>query len=195
MRNRLADQIAEMEARELAEHPPPVDIAEHPQAPSGPRYIFWRPWYERLIAKGCNRCGGEPSGWLQRQIQTPYRFKRFVLWTVNLLPRFVSLIRVLASRRVSSAQYAERMASCGACPSAIIQLRFAGSRIRETSFCNLCDCPKWYGSRNAVRNKRAAWRCPAKRHAGSDRDSVFVEHVRAKTEQVSSNGRTTEGGV
>jgi hypothetical protein len=192
MKNRLADQIAEMEAQQLAEHPPAVEASEQSQTQQGPRYVFWRPWYERLLAKACNRCGGEPSGWIQRQIQAPGRFKRFVLWIVNLLPRFASLIRVLTSRSVSAEQYAERQASCGSCPSALIQLRFVGDDIRATSYCGLCDCPKWYGSRNAVRNKRSAWRCPAKLHVGSDRDAGLVEYIREQANTPtgdSDNGR------
>jgi hypothetical protein len=193
MTNRLADQIAEMEAKQLAEYPPIAEPAEQPQAAQGPRYVFYRPWYERFLAKGCKRCGGDPQGWLQTQIQTPYRFKRFVLWIVNLLPRGVSMIRVVTSKRVSSEQYAERQAACGECPSAVIQLRVRRGKVSETSYCGACDCPKWRGSRNAVRNKRSAWRCPAKLHAGSDRDAVFGEYVRAKAAQENGRGGLLDG--
>jgi hypothetical protein len=181
--------LARLQAAMLA--PPEPESA--PKAyHHGPNYQYYRPWYERLLAKGCSRCGGEPAGWAQRQIQTPYRFKRTILWLVNLLPRGVSMIRVLLSRKVSSAAYVDRMASCNTCPSAVLVLRVVKSKVKETSHCGLCDCPKWYASRNAVRNKRSAWRCPAKLHAGSDRDAVLVEYVRTKAAQAngdSNNGR------
>lgn len=191
--SRFAEQLAADDAKRIAEHPPEPRAAEQSQPSQGPRYVTWRPWYERLMAKGCNRCDGEPPGWVQKQIQTSYRFKRFVLWSVNLIPRSVSLVRVLASRSVSSEQYAARMASCGACPSAVIQLRVVKGEVHEASYCGQCECPKWYGSRNAVRNKCSAWRCPAKRHAGSDRDAVFTDFVRAKTESTQENGGSDNG--
>lgn len=191
--SRFAEQLAADDAKRIAELPPELSIAEPVEPSPGPKYVPWRPWYERLLAKGCNRCGGDPSGWVQRQIQTPYRFKRLILWIVNLLPRGLSLIRVLISRSVPDEQYAERQTACAACPSAVIQLRVKQGLVHETSYCGLCDCPKWYASRNAVRNRRSAWRCPAKRHIDSDRDAVFAAYVRAKTEQKDGNGRT-EGG-
>lgn len=163
---------------------PPMQVGHH-----GPKYEYHRPWYVRFMAKGCNRCGGEPPGWLQKQIQTPYRSKRMILWLVNLIPRGVSFVRVVTSRSVSSEQYAERIGSCGACPSAVIQLRVVKGSVRETSYCGQCECPKWYGSRNAVRNRLAAWRCPVRRHAGSDPYLVFAEYVREKAEAVQGNGR------
>src|SRR3990172_11711469 len=67
--------------------PPRPPKVSAPVAPQGPHYEFWRPWYARLLPKRCARCGGAPQGWIQQQISTPYRFKRFVLWTVNLITR------------------------------------------------------------------------------------------------------------
>lgn len=180
--------LKRLEAAMLAPPQPESAATYHPR---GPTYEYHRPWYERLLAKGCNRCGGDPHGWVQKQIQTPYRFKRLVLWLVNLLPRGTSLLSAVLSRTVPQAQYAERQAACATCPSAVIQLKVVQGLVCETSYCGLCDCPKWYGSRNAVRNWRSAWRCPAKRHAGSDRDAVFAAYIRAKVAALSgdSNGR------
>lgn len=181
-----------LERLQAARLAPPVAQAPMPLPQRGPQYEFYRPWYRRLLAKGCARCGGEPMGWLQRQINTPYRTKRTILWLVNLLPRAASLVRVTTSRRVDSLRYWERQAACDTCPQAVVVLRMHREGVDETSYCGLCDCPKWYGSRNAVRNRCSGWHCPAKRHAGSDPDAVIVAYLRAKAEPRASaedNGR------
>jgi hypothetical protein len=173
---------------------PPITSPRMMETPFAidPRLQFHRPWYVRFMAKGCNRCGGEPYGWVQKQIQTPYRFKRCVLWVVNLVPRGFSFVRVITSRRVDSERYVERQAACGACPSAVIQIRVVRGLVRETSYCGMCECPKWRPSRNAVRNWRSAWKCPAKLHVGSDSNAHFVEYLRSKTESA-GNGRAVDG--
>jgi hypothetical protein len=152
------------------------------------QYVIYRSWYELLF--GGNALSTDLPGWIERQIETPKRFKRLLLWSADLIPRGVSMIRVLLSRKVSSAAYVDRMASCNTCASAVLVLRVVKSKVKETSYCGLCSCPKWYASRNAVRNKRAAWRCPSKRHAGSDRDAALSEYVRARMAQANGNGRT-----
>lgn len=165
-----------------------------PYAPHGPRYEVYRPWYKRFIAKGCARCGGEPTGWLQRQIQTPGRFKRTILWLVNLIPRGASLIRVVTSKQVGWSSYVERNIVCGACPSAVIELRVLRGTIHETMFCAMCSCPHWFGSRLDYKNRKMAHRCPLHRHAGSDPDSVYREHVRAKSEFTASGEDSGRNG-
>lgn len=182
----------------MASLPKPPGNGHQPVQPQGPRYEIWMPWYKRLLAKGCARCGGEPSGWAQRQIQTPYRFKRFVLWMVNLAPRFASMVSVVTSKRVSSDQYAERQASCATCPAQVIQGRAIGDTVRETSYCGACECPKWYASRNAVRNLRSRWACPLKHHMGSDVNAVYRAHLDIKraTERAATadDGSSGSGG-
>lgn len=183
-----------LEAAMSAAPDPPPDPPirrEH----GGPAHEFYRPWYSRLLAKGCKRCGGEPQGWVQTQIETPYRFKRFVLWVVNLAPRLCSLISVVTSRRVSLVRYAERRASCATCPAAVIELRVRGSEVRETSYCGACSCPKWRLSRNAVRNWRSRWACPLKRHAGSDPNAMYHGYLRAKNEQAAAGGTGSDPSV
>jgi len=180
-------RFAEELAAEDAKHPPVVEpdngqASVAPEAPQGPRYEFHRPWYSRFIGKGCNRCGGQPPGWVQKQIQTPLRFKRLALWIVNLVPRGTSFVRVMVSGRVDSEQYAERQASCASCPAAVIQLRAVKGEIRETSWCSQCECPKWHYSKNKVRNWRAAWSCPIRRHDASDPNAAFVAYLRSKQE-------------
>lgn len=182
--------LLRLEAARLAT--PGPDPTQVQQLRGGPRYEYWRPWYSRLLAKGCARCGGgEPSGWVQRQIQTPYRFKRFLLWAVNLMPRGASLIGTVASKRVSLEKQAERDAACGACPGMVIQLRVRKGTISETRFCAECSCPRWFGSRLDYKNKKAGHRCPLKRHPGSDHSLVYAAHLRAKTPAASGedNGR------
>ena len=186
----LAKQLADEDAKRPPPEPTPGNgqASAAPDIPQGPRYEFWRPWYKRLLAKGCARCGGAPQGWIQQQISTPYRFKRFVLWMVNLIPRATSFVLTVTSKRVQSEQYAERQAACGACPAALIQLRVVRSTVRETSYCSACACPKWKLSQNAVRNWRSRWACPLRRHLGSDANARLVEYLRAKTEQPHAEG-------
>lgn len=171
------------------------------QAPSGPQHEYYRPWYERLLAKGCSRCGGQPQGWVQQQIATPYRFKRFVLWTVNLAPRGAELLKVVLSRRVSDEQIAERGTKCENCPGAmvkgqwtpgrLVQLRVMNGTMQETSFCNLCTCPTWrmprwlrwlwdVGAHLGYKNTKDGWKCPLRLHDGSNPDMVYEEYRRSK---------------
>jgi hypothetical protein len=143
--SRFAEELAAEDARRIAEQPPEVAAmnGEQPQQLSGPKYVPWRPWYVRFMAKGCSRCGGEPSGWLQRQIQTPKRIMRFVLWTVNLIPRGVSLVRVIMSKEVSSEKFIDRTVVCALCPSLVRRLREKKGVVLEEEFCGACECPKW----------------------------------------------------
>ena len=183
--SRLAQQLAEEDAKRPPEPEPTPGNGQGstaPEQPKGPRYEIHRPWYGRLLAKGCARCGGEPPGWVQRQIQTPQRFKRFLLWTVNLSPRFASMVSVVTSKRVSSDVQSERDAKCGACPGMVIQLRMRGANINERRFCGECLCPKWHGSRLDYKNKKARHRCPLKIHDGSDPNAAYRVYIRTKQE-------------
>lgn len=193
--SRLARQIAEYEATL-----PPVVEPENgrsqavPEQPQGPRYEAYRPWYARLLAKGCARCGGEPPGWIQRQIQTPYRLKRLLLWSVNLIPRGFSFVRVVVSRRVHLDQQAERDTTCGACPGMVKQLRVRKGFVCETRFCGECSCPKWFGARLDYKNAKAGHRCPLKRHSDSDPNAVFSEYVQRKLAEAASGQESGDAG-
>jgi len=192
--SRMAQQLAEEDAK----RPPPVESENGqshapPEQPSGPRYDIHRPWYSRFAGKGCQRCGSnQPRGWIQRQIETPYRVKRLALWLVDLLPRGCTFLATVTSRRVQSDQYVERQAQCGTCPAAVIELRVRGDSIRETSYCSACACGRWYLSRNKVRNWRSKWRCPLRRHSCSDMDARYHEYLRTKSEAAA---RTAENGM
>ena len=179
----LAKQLAEEDAKRPPPEPTPGNGQSHanvPQQPQGPRYEFWRPWYKNLLAKGCARCGGTPQGWVQQQISTPYRTKRLILWAINLVPRLASFISVILSRKVGLDQYGERQASCAVCPGEIIQLRIVKDEVRETTFCALCSCPKWFGSRLSYKNRKTAHLCPIKRHSGSNPDQRLVSYIATK---------------
>jgi hypothetical protein len=221
----ITSELAQQLAEEDAKRPPPVipengraSVPSEPQTPQGPSYAIWRPWYKRLLAKGCARCGGEPPGWVQRQIETPYRFKRALLWLVNLIPRGASLVHVLLSRRVSAEQQAERDAQCQDCPGITagcngshtpgrrVQLRVIRGVVKETSFCNLCDCPMWriprrlrwiwdLGSHLPYKNKKKGWLCPLRIHAGSNHELRLVEHVRAKQAAAPALGADNPNGA
>jgi len=164
----------------------------------GPRYSIYLPWFSRIIGKGCARCGGRPPGWVQRQMTTPYRFKRFVLWSVNLVPRMCSLIGVVMSRKASFAQQAERHAKCERCPGVssqeswtpglVKELRLVRGRMTETSFCNICDCPRWrmprwirwlwdIGSHLDYKNSKKGHRCPLGLHEGSSYERIYLEYI------------------
>ena len=196
----ITSELARQLAEEDAARPPVIpengraSVASEIQPPQGPRVEFHRPWYQRFIGKGCNRCGGEPPGWLQRQIGRKRvngewfpRTAALVLWLVNLVPRGASFVRVVTSGRVSAVQYASRQATCASCPMAIQQLRMVKKSVRGTLWCGLCGCPKWVASRLDYKNTRKAHRCPAKRHDGSDPDAVFAEYIRVRTEQAAAS--------
>ena len=190
---RFAQQLADEDSRRAIEEPPveqPNGNGQQPRQPSGPRYEYHRPWYKRLLAKGCSRCGGQPQGWVQTQIATPYRFKRFVLWIVNLLPRAASFASVILSRRIEAAEYEARQAACATCPAAIIQLRVVKNEVRERMFCSQCSCPHWFGSRLDYKNTKAAHRCPLRRHARSDPDWRYVEYLQSKNKELNNASKS-----
>lgn len=180
MTNRLADQVAEMEAKELAEHPPAIKADGSSQSVPMPTYVVWRPWYKRFLAKGCGGCGGNPPGWLQKQIQTPGRIKRFVLWCVNLMPRGASLVRAVTGGLVPADEFTVRQKACSDCHGALVSLRAVKGTMRETSYCGLCDCPKWWLSRNAVANWFKKRTCPLSRHPGVNPRAVYELYVDSK---------------
>ena len=190
---RFAQQLADEDSRRAVEEPPvetPNGNGQQPRQPSGPRYEYHRPWYKRLLAKGCARCGGQPMGWVQQQIQTPYRTKRLILWLVNLLPRMASFASVMLSRRIEATEYEARQAACATCPAAVVQLRVVKDEVREASYCSACSCPKWYLSRNGIRNWRSRWACPIRRHSGSDPDAMYADYIRAKQAASAANDPT-----
>lgn len=165
---------------------------------SGPRYVRYRTRFARFIGKGCARCGGDPPGWVQRQVETPYRFKRSFLWLVNLVPRFGSFTRVLFGRRVSFEAQVARHEKCQTCPGMhgkdswtpglVIELRVVKGAMTATRFCGLCDCPRWripkflrwildVGSHLDYKITKKGLRCPLGRHEGSNPDFVYLKHI------------------
>lgn len=187
---------------EEAKAEPHASIAEQLLSlpPSGPEYEFWRPWYERFISKSCGRCGDEPIGWLQQQITTPSRTKRFLLWLVNLVPRGVSFTVALTGGKIDADAKAERDRICESCAHARIQLRVIGERIHETGmFCSLCQCGRWRLARlKEFKNWLRRWHCPARRHAGSDRWARHRAYrsaaLEARTVEVESAGTPVDAG-
>lgn len=161
-----------------------VDSVRTPVAPQtstrhqhGPHYEFYRSRYRRLFGDGCARCGGPSIGWIQRQLQTPKRIMRFILWVANLVPRAVRLWTALTHGYVGWDEYDERQAACGPCSDRVIHLRLLKGAIREKSYCGACDCPKWWFARLDIKNRLRGWRCPMRRHVGSDPYDVYRIHV------------------
>lgn len=175
----------ELKAVDTANPPPPPIESDNGRGKGetpafDPRYRFPRPWWDRLFGAGCAGCGGKPPGWLQRQIQTPKRTMRLILWLANLLPRGVSLWTALTGGRTSGEVYDERQAMCSTCPDAVIHLRLLKATIHEKSYCGACNCPKWWLARLDIKNRLHGWRCPKRRHAGSDIDAAYRVYALGK---------------
>lgn len=184
--------------------PPQVDPLDRYRVPR--KIAGWR-----RITAGCAGCRRtEPRG-LQRQIETPERFKRLPLWFTGLPSSAARLWTALTGGFVDREAYDKRQTACDSCPDRVIHLRVVKRGMCETSYCGACDCPKWLLSRisdriwdeaeqryvesawwKAIKNRLRGWRCPKRRHAGSDPDAVYRVYVLA---QLSEERRAATGGV
>jgi len=171
---------------------------------------WWSGW--RPIDESCPTCKARPvsANWLQRWIRGPQppqsqmwfpRTVWFGLWLANLLPRGVSLWTALTGGRTSGEAYNERQATCSTCPDRVIHLRLLKATIYEKSYCGSCNCGAWWLARLDVKNRLRGWRCPKRRHGGSDPDACYrvyalgkaAEAQRAATAASGSAGGTSTG--
>ena len=95
-------------------------------------------------------------GWVYRQIVTPRRIVRFLVWIVNpmrLVRARIALAAILGPR-VSEEEYRDRQSICKVCEK------------RDGDYCRACRCPRWRLSRLGRKNRMARHYCPHKRHSG-----------------------------
>jgi hypothetical protein len=174
----------------MAHVPSPQPCGGQPRSqsiPQGPQYVRRRSWFKALVAtvekQSCSTCGGGSyTGWIQRQIETPGRIKRWLLWWVNLVPKGASFIRVVTGGFVSADEFMRRQGKggCADCPGATIRLKMLPTGMRELSYCELCGCPKWWFSRNKVANWFKKRGCPLNRHPTKDPNTIYIAYVEAK---------------
>jgi len=170
-----------------------------------PRYRVRHWWLGlRPIEGSCRTCGpGEKPNWIENAIAGPRRTVRLLLLIVNLLPRAVRLWTALTGGFVDQDAYDERQAMCGPCPHRVIVLRFLKGSMREKSYCGRCMCPTWWLARLDIKNRLRNWRCPERRHVGSDPEAVYrvyalgkaAEGLRAATAGNGDDGSATEMAI
>jgi len=135
------ERMTELQRAESTEHSRVARVMESVRVES----IHGRePWDVRLL------------GWTYRQIVTPRRIVRFLVWIVNPM-RWVRARIALAAiigPRVSEEEYRDRQSICGVCEK------------RDGDFCRACRCPRWRLSRLGRKNRMARHHCPHKRHSG-----------------------------
>jgi len=151
-------------------HVDPIDRYRIPR-----KFVGWR-----HITAGCASCRQAEPRWLQRQIETPERCKRLILWFADLLPRAtglgIALMRGLADRD----RYDKRQARCDPCPHRVIHLQLLEGIMREKSYCGRCPCPTWWLARLDIKNWLLGWLCPEALHGDSDPDAAYRVYVLGK---------------
>ena len=209
---------ASMEAAAAA---PPAPVAAdnggaRPALPSDPltryrvRPSWWSGW--QPITAGCASCGQRQQSWLERWLNGPDprlprqpfpRTRIFVfwlcVWLATLPIRAVRLWTALTGGLLDQDAYDERQATCEPCPDRVIHLRLLKGSMREKSYCGACNCPKWWLAKLDIKNWLRGWRCPKRRHVGSDPDAVYQAYVVGQTAEAraaatSDAGSTGNGG-
>jgi hypothetical protein len=178
----------ELPKSEPMSHPTPIRIpggAASLQRHQGPQYVRRNSWFRNFIAlvppRNCATCGAGPyTGWVQRQIENPGRIKRWILWWVNLIPRGASLVRVVTSGLVGVDEFIARQKACADCPGAVVRLKLVKGTIQEKSYCGLCQCPKWWLSRNEIANWFKKRECPLNRHPKQNPNAIYTAYVETK---------------
>jgi hypothetical protein len=137
-------QIAE------ASQPKPVDILP---------VLFWpvpnwkhpKLWYQMPIPLRL-------ANWFLSVIDSPYRIKRFLLWSAIQPVRAFRFLQIQFGGTVDESAYMARMQACHACPNRAIVLDKAANPHGE--YCLACRCPKWRLAELTRKNRKAKWQCP-----------------------------------
>lgn len=107
--------------------------------------------------------------WLYRQIVTPRRIVRALVWTLErsrrayVRPR--EFLAVWLSRPVGFIAYREREELCDGCPELDV-VTDAWPSWRNGRFCRACRGLRWPLARLDRTNRRSRHRCPENRHPG-----------------------------
>mgnify|MGYP001563191975 CR=1 FL=1 len=171
---------------------------------------WWTGW--QPITKDCANCAQRSWNWLERWLNGPDprlprlpfpRTRKVIFWCSAWLAtrpdRTVKLWTALTGGLVDQDAYDKRQATCGPCPDRVIHLRLLKGSMREKSYCGACYCPKWWLARLDIKNRLRGWRCPKRRHVGSDPDAVYRVYALGKAAEArgaatSDAGSTGNGG-
>jgi len=110
--------------------------------------------------------------------------RRLLLWTLQLYPRMRRMLWILLSGKAADDVVIARAAVCGSC-------EYQKVARNGKAYCGSCNCPAWYGSRLAVKNRRRRNHCPQHRHSG---EYVRLERYRWPNKQPDASPATQVGG-
>jgi hypothetical protein len=138
-----------------------------------------KPMAHPMVVLPSRFVGGRLYVWTIRQLTTPKRIIRLLLWAIRLPVRLGSLVGCLFGGIEERAEYLTRMSICGECADRIVHLSLKRDRVCEKSYCGRCGCPPWYLSRLDNKNWLSGWRCPKRLHPGPYGDEPIREWLQA----------------
>jgi hypothetical protein len=113
--------------------------------------------------------------WLAAQATQPRRIARWLAWWIALPWRVGSFAAVMLGGNVDAETLLDRDTECNDCEQRYFFVRRNGAK---SSHCAACKCPAWKFSTLKVKNQRAGWKCPLRKHEGPYSNDRQIETLK-----------------